>query len=76
MEMISKVHRYLQNQYLFWLKGHDQAARDELYVIFHKRVRVFYQGLQTRGDNENHEGAARVIFIVLEYFVEYNSQGI
>ena len=30
MEMISKVHRYLRNQYLVRLNGHDKAARDEL----------------------------------------------
>ena len=46
--------------------GTITVALDLFYVIFHKRVRVFYQGLQTREDNENHEGAARVIFIVLE----------
>ena len=39
-----------------------------LYVIFHKRVRVFYQRSQTRENNENHEVAARVIFIVLVCF--------
>ena len=65
MEMISKVHTIgIFKINILRLKG--QAARDELYVIFNKRVRVFDQGLQTRKDNENHEGAARVMFIVLE----------
>ena len=36
------------------------------YVIFHKRERVFYQGLQTRENNENHEAVNQVILIVLE----------
>ena len=36
-----------------------------LYVIFHKRGRVFYQGLQTRENNKNQEAVKRVIFIVL-----------
>ena len=37
-------------------------------VIFHKRVRVFYQGLQTRENKENHEAVNRVIFVFLECF--------
>ena len=36
------------------------------YVIFHKRVRVYYQGLQTRENNEIVRAMARVIFVVLE----------
>ena len=28
------------------------SSAKEIEVIFHKRVRVFYQGLQTREDNE------------------------
>ena len=37
-----------------------------LEVIFHKRVRVFYQELQTRENNENHEAVNRVTLVVLE----------
>ena len=37
-------------------------------VIFHQLVRVFYQGLQTRENNENHEAVNQVIFIVLKCF--------
>ncbi len=35
-------------------------------VIFHKRVRVFYQGFQTRKNNRFHEIVYQTIFIVLE----------
>jgi hypothetical protein len=38
----------------------------ELYVIFHKQVRVFYQGFQTRENNGIHEAVYQAIFIVLE----------
>jgi hypothetical protein len=34
-------------------------------VIFHKRVRVFYQGFQTRENNGIHETVYQAIFIVL-----------
>ena len=37
-----------------------------LHVIFHKRMRVFYQGFQTRENNGIHEGVYQAIFIVLE----------
>ena len=36
------------------------------YAIFHKRVRVFYQGFQTRENNRIHETVYQAIFIVLE----------
>ena len=36
-----------------------------LYVIFHKGGREFYEGLQTRENNKNHEAVDRVIFTVL-----------
>ena len=36
------------------------------HVIFHKRVRVFYQGFQTRENNGIHEAVYQAIFIVLE----------
>jgi hypothetical protein len=32
------------------------------YVIFHKRVRVFYQGFQTHGNNRIHETVYQAIF--------------
>ena len=32
-----------------------------LYVMFHKRGRVFYQGLETRENNKNHKAVDRVI---------------
>ena len=35
-------------------------------VIFHKRVRVFYQGFQTCENNGIHEAVYEAIFIVLE----------
>ena len=37
-----------------------------IHVIFHKRVRVFYQGFQTRENNGIHEAVYQAIFIVLE----------
>ena len=36
-----------------------------LYVIFHKRGRVFYQRLQTQENKKNHEAVERVIFTIL-----------
>ena len=36
-----------------------------LYVIFYERGRVFYQGLQTREINKNHEAVDRLIFTIL-----------
>ena len=42
------------------------VGRLELQVIFHKRVRVFYQGFLTRENNGTHEAVYQAIFIVLE----------
>lgn len=46
----------------------ERKDKNNCQVIFHKRVRAFYQGLQTRENNENHEAVGRVIFVVLECF--------
>ena len=43
------------------------------YVTFHKRVRVFYQGFQTRENNRIHETVYQAIFIVRE-FVKHERQ--
>jgi hypothetical protein len=42
------------------------VGRLELQVIFHNRVRVFYQGFLTRENNGTHEAVCQALFIVLE----------
>jgi hypothetical protein len=46
-----------------WLNGAHPSVSD---VIFHKRVRVFYRGFQTRENNWINETVHQAIFIVLE----------
>ena len=46
--------------------NHEYIKGTYSIVIFHKRVRVFYQGFQTPENNGIHEAVYQAIFIVLE----------
>ena len=54
------------------LKLHCQTRySSSLYVIFHKRVRVYYQGLQTRENNENRSGDGPSDFRCTRVFLKH-----